>query len=132
MNSQEVPTNQTFATLIACIDGRVLASTVAAAKARFGVDHIDTVTAPGVVGQIGRGQDYAPILAAARVSLSAHASRQIAVCGHEGCAGNPVPQQEQIQHIRASCAALRTELGPDIEICGLFAYLNGEVEWIDS
>lgn len=123
----------TFGTAINCIDGRVQAPVAEWVRARFGVQYVDTVTAPGPDGVLTQGdpQAIALIRDYTRVSQEAHHSGVLAVAGHFGCAGYPVPPEEHIKAIRAA-AAIVASWGMPMRVLGLWVNEGGQIEVVSD
>ena len=123
----------TFGTAINCIDGRVQAPVTEWVRARFGVQYVDTVTAPGPDGVLTQGdpQAIALIRDYVRVSQEAHHSGVLAVAGHFGCAGYPVPPDEHIKAIRAA-AAIVASWGQPMRVLGLWVNEGGQIEVVSD
>lgn len=123
----------TFGTAINCIDGRVQEPIAAWVKARFGVDFVDTVTAPGPDGVLTQGAPHAIDLVRdyVRVSQEAHQSGVLAVAGHFGCAGHPVSPDEHIAAIRTS-AAIVAGWGLPMRVIGLWVNEGGQIEVVSD
>lgn len=123
----------TFGTAISCIDGRVQEPVAAWVKAQFGVDYVDTVTAPGPDGMLTQGAPHAIELIRdhVRVSQEAHHSEVLAVAGHFGCAGYPVPPDEHIKAIRAA-AGVAAGWGMPMRVIGLWVNEGGQIEVVSD
>lgn len=123
----------TFGTAINCIDGRVQEPVTAWVKARFGVDYVDTVTAPGPDGMLTQGAPHAIDLIRdhVRVSQEAHHSGVLVVAGHFGCAGHPVSPDEHIAAIRAA-AATAEGWGMPMRVIGLWVNEGGQIEVVSD
>lgn len=123
----------TFGTAINCIDGRVQAPVTEWLRARFGVQYVDVVTAPGPDGVLTQGDPHAITLIRdyVRVSQEAHQSRVLAVAGHFGCAGYPVPPDEHIAAIRAAAANV-AGWGLPMRVIGLWVGEGGQIEVVSD
>jgi hypothetical protein len=53
------------------------------------------------------------------ISINAHGSRSLAIVAHHDCAGNPVPDPEQIKQIKVSRKYLAQNY-PQLEVIGLW------------
>ncbi|HUQ30254.1 MAG TPA: carbonic anhydrase [Candidatus Paceibacterota bacterium] len=103
----------TFATVLGCMDGRCQEKTIAYAKKLFGVDHIDTITEPGMDKILAGGthaaatEEFLPqlrewIQKKTSISAKGHGSTQVLVTGHCSCAGNPVDFDQHTKDIKAA------------------------------
>ena len=97
-----------FATSISCMDGRIQTVLNDWTRENYGVDYVDTITAPGVDGRVARNDDLGKIIQMARISVEKHGSRLIVVSGHHDCAGNPVSEEEHKGHIRSAVDVIGT------------------------
>ncbi len=114
-----------FCTSIHCMDGRIQEPIINFLKTRYGFDYVDAITEPGPNKILADQKDHRTIQSIrARVSLSVdkHGSRLIVISGHQDCAGNPVDESRQREHIKQSITYLKTSF-PSAQIIGL---------WIDN
>ncbi len=114
------------------MDGRAQDPVTRFLREYFGVDYVDMVTEPGPNGILARSEPEPlvdSIAARIRISVEHHNSVGIAVAGHDGCAGNPVPKAEQDDHTRRAVSKLRG-LFPGLEIIGLWVSAEGEISQI--
>ncbi|MFT7516309.1 MAG: carbonic anhydrase [Myxococcota bacterium] len=114
-----------FATVINCIDGRFQTSVNTFLRQRFDVSFIDTITEAGPVALLS---DRLPenVVHDINISINAHASQQIAVVAHEGCAGNPVADDKQQAQCLEAAIKLRAEFA-NCKVIALWATLDGAV-----
>jgi orotidine-5'-phosphate decarboxylase len=119
----------TFATAIACIDGRVHEPLVRWMRRRFGVDHVDLVTEPGadLVCAHGPADGLAALVDRVAVSARAHASRVLVITGHEDCAAHPVDEAAHRADIARAVARLRAEVG-DLAVVGVWVGADAVAE----
>jgi hypothetical protein len=111
-----------FCTAISCIDGRIQLPVIDYLQNRFGVDYVDNVTEAGPVGILARdyeSKDAVSIYKRIEISIEAHASIGIAIIAHHDCAGNSIPDSEQIQQIY-KCLKILSKRFSQIEIVGLW------------
>jgi hypothetical protein len=119
----------TFATAIACIDGRIQAPIRDWMRAFAHVDYVDMVTTPGSNAALAQGPD--PLIEHLRqsvvISVTAHHSQVVAVTGHHDCAAYPVSRE---QHITDISAAARLVMGWNlpVRVVGLWVNDRWEVE----
>lgn len=116
-----------FSTVINCMDGRVQQPVNRFLQKRFGEENVDTITEAGPNGILAKQQDdttLQSIFNRVDISLNAHSSKCLAVVGHHDCAGNPVPKEEQLKHIRESVSVLRKKY-KQVEVIGLWV----DEEW---
>jgi hypothetical protein len=120
-----------FATAINCMDGRTQKPVTDWLTRQFGVEHIDTITEPGVDKVLTQGalHQVQSIKDRVLISVNAHGSRHVVVVGHHDCAGNPVSRDE---HHRMTREAVEIVAGWDlpIRVFGLWVDENWNVEVI--
>lgn len=117
--------NDTFATSLNCIDGRVQLPVAHYLTHRFGVEHIDTITEPGMVRYVSdqsNTENPESILNSIRISLEMHGSHQIAIVAHDDCSGNPIAPELQQTQLRIAAAKLKQRFS-ECEVLGL---------WVDA
>ncbi len=119
-----------FCTLINCMDGRVQTSCNAWMRARFGAEHVDTITAPGPVKRLAAG-DAAELLDYVRISVEKHGSKAIAIAAHPECAGNPVDKDVQLEELKQAVAVLKAAF-PAVTVVAIWAELDGTVNEIQA
>ena len=110
-----------FAAAISCMDGRIQTRTLDQVMTRFGVRHVDNITATGAVQHLdgsvsatGEG-----LLQSLSVSIEAHGTTQVALVAHSGCAGNPLPDGGQKEQLRKAVPTVSSRF-PDLEVIALF------------
>ena len=114
-----------FCTVINCMDGRVQLPVIQYLRKRFDVGYVDSITEAGpnlILAKQDNAALVQAILERVRVSIDKHHSVGIAIVGHQDCAGNPAPHDQQIAHIGDSVQFLRRQYG-DAKVIGL---------WVDS
>lgn len=118
-----------FVTAINCMDGRVQEPVIHYFKIKHGADFVDTVTEPGSIKPLAEGD---PVLTetiknGVTISVTLHGSNLIAVVGHDDCAGNPVPKEEQLKQIDIAIEVVKS-WNLDARVIGLFVNNNYLVE----
>jgi len=111
------------------MDGRVQLPVVRFLQERFDVEFVDSVTEPGPNGIIAGGRDSKKIdsiLASVDISVRHHGSVGIAIVGHHDCAGNPAPEDKQIEQTQTSVESLRSRYG-NVPVIGLWVDANWTV-----
>ena len=118
-----------FAVAVTCIDGRFHEALASWMKSRFGVEHIDLVTAPGVSAALASGDVGVTdgTLTRLRPSLEAHHAAAVVVAAHEDCAGDPSRRREQLADLRLATARLRALLGDARPIIGVHLGIDGTI-----
>ncbi|WP_163527672.1 carbonic anhydrase [Halobacillus ihumii] len=118
-----------FATAINCMDGRVQQPVFEWMKEQFSVEYIDMITeaGPNKVLLEGTEREVESIQSRVQVSYEAHGSEVVAIVGHYGCAGNPVPKDELFGQIEKSVEKIKN-WGLEVKVLGLYVNENWEVE----
>ena len=122
-----------FCTAITCMDGRIQLPVNNYLREKFGDNYVDTITEAGPVGIISAGENkyiIEGILKRLQISVNNHGSDNIALVAHHDCAGNPVPFEEQIAHLKKSLLFIKSAY-PGQRVIGLWVNENWEVEEID-
>lgn len=115
---------ETFFTLVGCMDGRVQDPVAEFGRAKFDAKFADTITEAGLVGklavdQVDPGLKESLRFKIADVSLGKHHSKGVIVHGHQECAGNPVPDEIHKNQIRKAAELVKSFI-PNIEIIPVF------------
>lgn len=120
-----------FATAVNCIDGRAQRPVADWVRERFAVEYVDTVTVPGPDKVLTEGapERVEVLRGDAAVSVTAHASRVIAIAGHFGCAGNSVAPDEHIRQIRLAVQQV-AGWGMPVRVVGLWVNQDWQVELV--
>jgi hypothetical protein len=111
------------------MDGRVQLPVIDYLQKRFKSENIDNITEAGPVGiivQENYSQEFNAILRQVRISIQAHGSNQLAIVAHHDCAGNPLPDAEQVQQVQEGLRILEGQF-PAMEIIGLWLDENCDV-----
>lgn len=129
--------NETFFTAIGCMDGRVQEVVAKYGREKFGAKFPDTLTEAGFVGLLAKDPVDEALLESVKfkavtVSLGKHHSSGIVVHGHAECAGNPVPDDTHIDHIRKSVEVIKDLVAGDVQVVGVFVKRSEEnpSEWL--
>jgi hypothetical protein len=116
------------------MDGRVQLPVIQYLQKRFDVEYVDSITEPGpnlILAKQNKTTLVQSILARLNISINKHNSIGIAIVGHQDCAGNPAPKEEQISHIRESVQFLRSQ-HESTEVIGLWINSDFRVHEIDD
>ena len=118
-----------FATAINCIDGRTQFPVSLWVKENHSIDYVDVITEPGPDKKVSENQadKIEQIKAKVLISVNAHKSNLIVVCGHHDCAGNPVSKEEHISQIKKSVEIIKSwNLG--VTVLGLWVNEKWSIE----
>ena len=103
------------------MDGRVQIPMNDWIKAKYSVDFVDTITAPGIDKVMFDG-NVESLKKSVMISVTNHKSNHIVVSGHFGCAGTPVSDDEHFTHIKKSVEII-SSWNLDADVVGV---------WIDE
>ncbi|NOX21107.1 MAG: hypothetical protein GXO99_07610 [Nitrospirae bacterium] len=120
----------TFCTAINCMDGRIQMPVIRYLQKRFNAEYVDVITEAGpnlILARQSENNSVESILRRLRVSIENHKSLGIAIVGHHDCAGNPAPEELQIEHIRKAVEFIKGHY-PEIETIGLWVDENWSVK----
>lgn len=126
--------NDTFFTIVTCMDGRVQTPLKLFGQKIFKAEFPDTITEAGIVGILA----YNPspgflknLKVKLEISLNKHFSKGILVSGHQECAGNPVKDEIQIQDILQSVEVIKDLIEKKEKIIGVFVKksVSNPSEW---
>ncbi len=111
-----------FVTAINCMDGRVQIPVIDWMKKHTNADFVDMITEPGPNKILAENKDLGGIQSLKKrveISITKHASSQIAVVGHFDCAGNPVDKTIQLKQLKAAAQIIQT-WGFQVPVVGLW------------
>jgi len=122
--------NDTFFTVIGCMDGRVQSIMAEFGRNKFGAKYPDTITEAGIVGLIANNPRPAfveNLKFKLSVSIEKHHSKGILIDGHQECAGNPVEDVKHKLDINTSVDFIKKLIDNAVPVVGVFvANENGE------
>lgn len=122
-------TNETFFTVVGCMDGRVQHVMEVLGQEKFNCDYPDTITEAGVVGVIANNpsQEFLDGLKfKLMVSVEKHHSKGILIDGHQECAGNPVDDAKHIDDIKKSVEVISRLIENKVPVTGVFVTRSSE------
>ena len=104
-NLLNMENKKTFACAINCMDGRVQDAVKLYMQKNYSVDYVDMITEPGPNKILCDEQEcdmavIEDIKKRVGISVHHHGSKNLAVVGHFGCAGNPAGKEEQIEQLK--------------------------------
>lgn len=116
---------ETFFTLVGCMDGRVQNILVKFGKEKFNARYPDTITEAGLVGQLAKEQPDKHLLDSLKfkildVSLGKHHSKGIVVHGHQECAGNPVTDEQHKKDVLKAAGVIRSVVNNSVPVTAVF------------
>lgn len=124
----------TFCTAINCIDGRTQLPLIKWLSKTWDIEYVDLVTEAGAVSVLAlapESSEAESIYRRVEVSIRAHDSQGIAIVAHHDCAGNPVPDGEQIAQLK-SCLDTLTKRYPDLKTMALWVDETWKVHEIEG
>jgi hypothetical protein len=107
------------------MDGRIQEPILKYLKENYDKTYVDVITEAGPCKLLAENEDKIAInsiIERAKISITRHGSKLIAISGHYDCAGNPCNEETQRNQIRESIQHLKSNF-PEITIIGL---------WIDN
>lgn len=111
-----------FCAAINCLDGRTQLPVIQFLMRRFNVKYVDMLTDAGPLGILARDFD-APRAQAfverVQIVIRVHHIRELAICGHWDCRGNPVPKETQLEQQQEVARRFRQRF-PQLTIIGLW------------
>jgi carbonic anhydrase len=121
--------NETFFTIIGCMDGRVQEARMEFGREKFGAEYPDTITDAGIAGVIA-GNPNSEFLENLKkkllLSIEKHNSCGVLVGGHQECAGNPVSDEEQKEHVKKSAEIVRKLIYNKVPVVSIFVVRDGD------
>ena len=115
--------DETFFTIVGCVDGRVQNASVEFGKRKFGTEYPDTITEAGLVGMLANNPSEEFIKSLKEkiyISLEKHHSKGILVSGHAECAGNPVSDEQQKQDVLKSVDVIKSIVPSGTQVVPIF------------
>jgi len=120
--------NNTFATCLSCIDGRIQLPVIDWIKENYHVDYVDMITELGMDGVLFSSESAIDdIITKAQFSLEKHDSKHVFVVGHHDCQGNPCDDQTHKKQICQATERLQ-QLDISADIIGLWVSDQWQVE----
>lgn len=115
--------DETFFTIIGCMDGRVQLPRMEYGKKKFGALYPDTITEAGTAGIVANNpsQEFLDSLKKKiDISLNMHHSKGIIVSGHAECAGNSVPDDIHKDNIHTGVEMVKKLTNGSVPVVGIF------------
>lgn len=126
--------NETFFTIIGCMDGRCVDPVESYGRQRFGAHFADTITEPGIVDILTHNPSeefMGHFMQKITISLEKHGSKGIIIDGHAECAGAPIPDEQQKDEVRQSIDIIRKLIGDRVPVVGVFVHRPEEgMDWV--
>ncbi|MXX20950.1 MAG: hypothetical protein F4Y82_06285 [Cenarchaeum sp. SB0665_bin_23] len=123
-----------FGTAISCMDGRIQEPIRRYITERFGLEHVDVITQPGIDGVLagettGGKSRIELIKCMLSISVNAHGSSTIVISGHYDCAGHPVSDEQHIHDIKKAVSRVKSWDGMSaIQVIGVWVNKDWKVE----
>ncbi len=120
-----------FATVITCMDGRIQLPVLNWIIENYDIDYPDVITEAGPIKIIAENEEAEVIEAIKKrmdISIHKHHSKHIFVVGHYDCAGNPQPEEIQLEQIEKSIKRIKEWGYAKEKIIGLWVDENWEVK----
>lgn len=114
--------DETFCTIIGCMDGRSQGIVADFGKAKFNTLFADSITEAGLVGLLANNPSpdlLESIKKKLLISKEKHNSKGIVVHGHQECAGNPVEDEKHKQDVLKAAKIIK-EMAPNLEVVSVF------------
>jgi len=122
-----------FGTMLNCMDGRTQEPVVKWMKEQYNLDVIDAPNPAGPTNMITKGD--ADIIkhykAETLISINGHGSKNITIIAHQGCAKNPISDEEQLEELGNAVELVSSSWGlpSGIKITGLWLTKNTDLDW---
>lgn len=123
-----------FVTSINCMDGRAQKPVIEYLEKNFGARYVDMITEPGPNKLIAEGTDEALIENLKKkvgISVEKHLSDLIVIAAHYDCAGNPVSEEAQKEHLKKAIEVVSSWNFPVKKIIALWLDENFNPTIID-
>ncbi len=126
-------TENSFCTLINCMDGRTQEPAMTWLKERTGVEYVDSITEAGPDGILTNHEHplLQNILTRIRISRDKHGSKVLALVAHHDCAGNPGERAMHLQHLTKAANTLK-RLNLGMQFFALWIDENWEVHLVQE
>ena len=116
--------DETFFTIIGCMDGRAQAVVAEYGRKKFGAQFPDTITEAGLVRKLARNAVDQRLLDSIKnklvISLEKHRSKGIAVHGHQECAASDaVDDEKHKDDIRKSVQSIKLLINSSVPVVGV-------------
>ena len=133
---EESHKGETFFTSVGCMDGRVQNAVNKYASLVYGAEFPDTITKAGLDGLFASEEmdddDYNSVEKMVTVSIKKHKSFGVVVHGHEGCAGNPVDENQHKKDIKKAVLKIKKMVkGSKVEVKGVYVRLTPRIRIVE-
>ena len=122
-----------FGTMLNCMDGRIQEPVTQWMKTQYELDFVDAPNPAGPTNMIVKGEKeiVENYRTKTLISINGHGSRHVAVVAHQGCAKNPIPDEDQLAelHEAVEIVSSRWELPAGVRISGLWLTKNNDLDW---
>ncbi len=122
-----------FGTMLNCMDGRTQEPVIKWMKEQFKVDVVDAPNPAGPTNMITKGESQIieHYKAETMISVNGHGSVNVVVVAHQGCAKNPISDEEQLAELKESVKTVATSWGlpSGVRVTGLWLTRNSDADW---
>ncbi len=115
--------DESFFTVIGCMDGRVQEATTTFGKEKFKAKYPDKISDAGFVKMIAQNQDpeyFDDLKEKLLLSINVHGSKGIIVDGHQDCAGNPTDDATHKKDIQRAVEFIKEFTSNKVPVIGVF------------
>ncbi len=122
-----------FGTMLNCMDGRTQEPVAKWMKEQYKLDVVDAPNPAGPTNMITKGttEIIGHYQAETLISVNGHSSRNVAIVAHQGCAKNPISDEDQLLELKEACEIVATQWGlpAGVRITGLWLTKNTDLDW---
>ncbi len=122
-----------FGTMLNCMDGRTQNAVVKWMKEQYKLDVVDAPNPAGPTNMIVKGDktiiDH--YKAETMISINGHHSTKLSIVAHQGCAKNPISDEEQLTELKEAVEIVATKWGlpAGITVDGLWLTKITDLDW---
>jgi len=115
------------------MDGRTQEPVAKWMKEQFGLDVVDAPNPAGPTNMIVKGEkaivDH--YITETLISINGHKSQNVAIVAHQGCAKNPISDEEQLTELKEAVETVATKWGlpAGVRVTGLWVTKKTDLDW---